>query len=129
MSSQEIVDKLTRVAQGATVNVRVRSALNPALWLSGILTPACFGFAVISEGAVRVTLLISGMLPIVVSCTGYLYFMVKNPDKLQSEDYQLRKQALQLIEERGSRIAISPMSVQAITNPLLTQPKPEEEGE
>jgi hypothetical protein len=42
-----------------------------------------------------------------------------HPEKLQSEDYQLRKQALELIQEKGVRFPIEAASVEAIANPKL----------
>ncbi|HLL46221.1 MAG TPA: hypothetical protein VK399_05915 [Longimicrobiaceae bacterium] len=89
--------------------------------MSGIIAPTCFGFAFLFEGTSQVALLVTGILPIAIACGGYVYFALKDPDKLQSEDYQLRKQALELIEERGSRIAVAATSVEAITNPLLRE--------
>jgi hypothetical protein len=45
--------------------------------------------------------------------------MFKEPDRLQSESFQLRKQALELIEEKGSLAIIEASSIEVISNPDL----------
>jgi len=64
-------------------------------------------------------LLVIGGLPILCACGAYIYWMLKSPDRLHSEDYQLRRQALQMIYEKGARAAILASSVVAITNPNI----------
>ena len=32
---------------------------------------------------------------------GFVYFLLNNPDKLQSEDYQLKRMSLELSQEKG----------------------------
>ncbi len=118
MSGFELVKRLGSASQSAALKVRVRSALNPVLWLAALMTPTCFGFALAFDGGVRLAMIIFGATPIATACAGFAYFALCDPDKLQSEDYQLRKMALELIEEKGSRVPIEPASVEAITNPL-----------
>jgi len=48
---------------------------------------------------------------------GFIYFMITAPQRLQSEDYQIRHEALQLMYQKGSRTPIEPSSVVAIANP------------
>jgi hypothetical protein len=38
---------------------------------------------------------------------------------LQSEEYQLRERALQLVQEKGGPIVIDSTSLPAITNPIV----------
>jgi hypothetical protein len=45
--------------------------------------------------------------------------MFFDPDRLQSESFQLRKQALELIEEKGSLAIIDASSIEVISNPDL----------
>ena len=44
------------------------------------------------------------------------------PEKLQSEDYQLRHEALGLIQQESGRGALDTVTVQAIANPQLPLP-------
>jgi len=58
--------------------------------------------------------------PVVLACVGFLYFMCFDSDKLQSESYQLRKRALEVIEEKGGTIQLlNAEDLQLITNPDL----------
>jgi len=50
---------------------------------------------------------------------GFLFLLLFDRDKLQSEDYQIRKQSLELIQEKGQEFPISTTSIEAITNPEI----------
>lgn len=54
-----------------------------------------------------------------IACTvlGFFILLFIDGDKLQSEDYQIRKQTLDLIQEKGELIPISPIHVEDISNP------------
>jgi len=41
-----------------------------------------------------------GAIPVVGAVIGFMYFMVVAPEKLQSEDYQIRHETLELINKR-----------------------------
>lgn len=115
----EIIDRVGQIAQSAAEKLHVRSALNPALWLCAIATPTCLIFAHVFRDVpeVRVWLLAGGLLPIAIACIGFLGFAVYRPEKLQSEEYQIRHESLQLIQQKSGRIAISTTSIEAIANP------------
>lgn len=115
----EIFERLVRSSHDASVRLRVRSSLNPLLWLCGIVCPTCFGFALTLDHGARTFLLIVGALPVVFTCGSYIYLMLRRPDDLKSEDFQLRKMALELIEEKDGRIQVEAVSVKEITNPDL----------
>jgi hypothetical protein len=83
---------------------------------------------------VQIVALIFAAIPILVVATGFLYFMKNDPDKLQSESFQLSKQTLELIEESGSPIPVAITSVEAISNPerarlLLREPADDDGGQ
>ena len=115
----EVLERVGQIAQTAAEKLHVRSALNPALWLCAIATPTCLLFAYLFRDVpeVRAWLLAGGLLPIVISSFGFLGFAIFRPDKLQSEEYQLRHQSLQLIQQKSGRLALSPTSIEAIANP------------
>jgi len=58
-------------------------------------------------------------VPVGVALLAYIYFMFTQPDRLQSEGFQLRKQALELIEEKGSLAVIEATTIEVISNPDL----------
>lgn len=117
MLEPDTIERVTRGAQDAAVRLQVRSALNPLLWLCAICTPLTFGLGFFFTGLAQVTLLAIGALPVLCACGSYIYWMISSPDRLHSEDYQLRRQALQMIYEKGARTAVLASSVVAITNP------------
>jgi len=126
----EPTEVLKHLAQDASARLRVRSALNPLLWLCGIVSPTCFAFGLYFTGAIQIWLVLAGIVPILFTCFVASYFTVKKPEKLQSEDYQLRKQALELIQQKGTRFSIEAASVEAIANPQLPAlPGHAEEGQ
>ena len=114
-----MLDSLVHSAHSAARSLRVRSALNPMLWLTGIVTPVCFtaAYALASVPPLCWTLVGLGALPILATCAGFGYFVLRNPAKLQSEDYQLRHESLQLIQARGGPIPLEMTSITAIANP------------
>ncbi len=53
---------------------------------------------------------------------GFVFLLFKDRDKLQSEEYQIRKQAIELIEQKGD---VSPQILRVIdvvSNPELPTP-------
>jgi hypothetical protein len=128
MPDPDVFSRLTQLGESASVRLRVKSALNPLLWLSAITSPLCFAFGLYFEGAIQAIMVGVGFLPILFACGAYVYWMLEAPDRLQSEDYQLRKAALELIEEKGMRIPVSAASVEAITNPSYRQLEDREQG-
>ncbi len=115
------IDKIAARAQSAAASLRVRSALNPMLWLCAIVSVPCFGLAFYAGPASPMMMMfaIIGSAPVVATILGFLYFMVHRPDKLQSEEYQIRHETLELIRQKGSSIAINPSSLEAIANPVI----------
>ena len=106
-----------RSAHAAAGRLRVRSALNPVLWACAIATPMCFIAAYFFDGNIQLYLVIVGSLPIIAVVLGFAGFAVFSPGRLQSEDYQIRQQALHLIEQRGGQLNVGTISPDAIANP------------
>ena len=80
--------------------LRVQSALNPALWLCGIITaPAMLVLGLSPTPPSWLIWVIYS--PIVLAAFGFLFLLFFDRDKLQSEDYQLKKKSLEMIEQKG----------------------------
>lgn len=109
------VPRLTQFPEGATSH-RLGSALTPCLWLVGIVTPSGLAASTQTDGLVQIGMLVIAFIPILVASFGFLYFMVKAPDKLRSEQYELRKQALELVREKGKKTPVPGELVDEITN-------------
>ena len=119
-----MLEELTRSAHDAAGRLQVRSALNPILWLTGIVLPlAIAGAWVFRENNSALCVFLSlCALPVVTACVAYVGFAIRKPDKLQSEDYQIRQQALHIIQRGSRNTPIDPASLRAIANPLLNLP-------
>ena len=119
----DIASRLTRLAETAVTRLKVRSALDPCLWLVGIVTPVGLLAAMFTTGAAQLASLCLMITPVALFGIGFLYFMVRDPDKLRSEQYELKKQALELIEEKGERFRVASASVEAIANEHIVRHK------
>lgn len=119
----DLLEKFGQYTQSAAQKLHVRSALNPMLWLSAISTPLCLTFAYVFKEIpeVRNWLLWIGLTPIGVTCLGFIGFAIFRPEKLQSEEYQIRHESLQIIQQKSGRIAIPATSIEAIANPQARQ--------
>jgi hypothetical protein len=112
MSLREIITTKVIEAGG---RLTVRSALNPILWLCGIVTVPCVVLIPFSSG-LRSILVVLAVAPVTAAIFGFLFLLFFDRDKLQSEDYQIRKRSLELIEQKGDK-AIPVANVELIVNP------------
>jgi hypothetical protein len=119
MLSETMITRLSQLSQEAALRLRVSSALNPLLWLCGIVTPICLVAGYFFDDGLRTSIVWFGLSPIGLAGLCYVFLMIVEPDRLHSEDYQIRKKALELIEEKGTTIAIEATSVEAIANPSV----------
>ena len=87
--------------------VHVRSsAMNPLLWLCGLcVTAACF------MPDYRGAFIFTTIGIIVFTCLVYAYFMIRCPDRLQSEEYQAKMHEIQLMKGMKSQQAIEDESI------------------
>jgi hypothetical protein len=112
-------------AQDAAQKLRVHSALNPFLWLCGISTPTLLGSALLFEHSESLRRLCAPLtyvalaIPLVTLVVG-VGFAIVSPDKLQSEEYQIRQQALLMFQQMGAAPQlIDPSNIVAIANPAV----------
>jgi hypothetical protein len=98
---------LLKSTQDAAQRLTVKSALNPLLWLCGISVPALLAAALSFD---RSATLREFCAPLVYVALGLVTMVglvgaglaLFRPDKLQSEEYRLRQQALLMIQQMGS---------------------------
>jgi hypothetical protein len=120
MSDSRLWDQFVANARSAAASLRVKSALNPMLWLSAIISPICLTLAYFAHGIepLATWLLFIGAAPIVATIFGFFYFMIFDAGRLQSEEYQIRHETLELIRQKGTNVEVAPSSLEAITNPI-----------
>ena len=121
MTAAEIARNIVANAQMISARLRVRSAVNPMLWMSGLVSLPCLGMGVWAREDIWLSGILVALGSVIIGVTlfAYIYLLFRDSGKLQSEDYQIRHEALQLIREKGSPDAINPTSLEAITNPAV----------
>lgn len=108
-------------AGNAVARIEQRSAMNPMLWLTGILVPsfliAAYHFREQTEIfhlCIYAALAVAGIAVFV-----YVYLLFFKPEKLQSEEFQLKQAAINYCERTQS--APEKMIAVLQTNPSLTE--------
>lgn len=99
----------------------VKSALNPMLWLCTItIPPGMLGLKYMPRFAPVFELMIC--LPIITTIVSSVVLLFIDRDKLQSEEYQIRKLSIEMMEQKGdvgpTLIKVGPVA----TNPELQSP-------
>ena len=116
---QDIISRFTE-AGGL---LRVKSALNPALWLCAIVSvPSLMISAFMINPPQWIDWII--IAPVFLAVLGYLFLLLFDRDKLQSEEYQIRKKTLELIEQKGMSGPLTVSAIETIVTPdVLKLPK------
>ena len=96
----------------------VRSALNPILWLCAIITVPTLVAGVIRPQLPSWIIAI-GCSPVVIALVGFLFLLFFDRDKLQSEEFQIRKRTIELAQQKGDPIPVQIDSTDVISNPEL----------
>ncbi|MBY6242204.1 hypothetical protein [Methylosinus sp. Sm6] len=97
--------------------VRVRNALNPLLWSISLGTPMCWVAAYFfrDDTILKYGFSALGALPILGTLAAYAVFLFRDPTRLQSEEYQLRHQALQILHKQGDNSDIVDVAVERLS--------------
>jgi hypothetical protein len=95
--------------------VRVRTVVNPLLWLVGLTMPFRVLAAVFVDGQLLKWIFLGfAGVSIVSTLVAYFIFAFRDPDRLQSEEYQLRQRELRMIYRHGRRPEIFDEKNQAV---------------
>ena len=101
--------------------IKVRSGLNPMLWLCAIITTSCLVVYGLKENPSE-WLLIFAVAPEAAAILGFFFFMLFDRPYLQSEQFQIRKMEIEMIEEKGKpAIEASKVGGLVIEAPTLRQ--------
>jgi len=107
---------------------RTKSAMLPILWIILMLVPLV-SISIFIGGTSLLISIITTLFAasVLVGLAAYVYFGLKDPDRLQSEEYQFKKHTLAYIRERGE----SPMPTIEVgmANPVLMDQDESEKGE
>ena len=66
---------------------------------------------------VSIVIFCCGSILIAISIFGYVFFSFKNPDYLRSEQYQLKKQSLEILGDKDNLLPVDAENIVLITNP------------
>jgi hypothetical protein len=101
-----------------------KNILHSLLWLSGIAFP-CGSLAIAFGGPLGWIPFVVGCLPVIASLFYYRHWSNREPDRLQSEDYRLEREALAKFGSRGMEISVGHDRQAMTSNPqaLLGQGK------
>jgi hypothetical protein len=110
-------DRLGVRSQSSIEKVTVKNVMNPLLWVCGLVSIPSLLFLFYAEREPSWVVSCLAIAPPLATIVFYAYFAIRSPDRLQSEGYQLKKQALELIEEKGSLGPVDARSLEVISNP------------
>lgn len=97
----------------------VKSALNPILWLCAIVSiPSLTSTFFLKESPIWLIFMI--LAPVSAAIFGFIFLLFFDRDKLQSEEYQLKKRSLELIQEKDE---IAPQLIEAEEVEAVENPK------
>lgn len=109
-------------ASQALGHVITRSALNPLLWMAGMLMIGLVILAIAGTGVV-VWAVFALMAAVVVSVLGAcLYLLITNPQALQSEEYRLKHLAIQQFNDDRYRAHTDPEQQVEDATKLIVNP-------
>jgi len=107
-------------AMEAGEKLRVKSALNPILWLCLIVTVPATGLAIKLDPPPQ-WLIILIFVPIILVSIGFLFLLLFDRDKLQSEDYQIKKKSLE-VYQKGVDAPVTRLYSDVVENPEISGP-------
>lgn len=112
MKLEEIIR--TGLSRVDTIAVK-RTAINPALWLVGLVTPISLLLtAVVGDEPTRLILFCFAAAPVLFTFLAYTVLMLRDPDRLQSEEYRIRQQALKYLYKKGGNTEIVDIANQVL---------------
>ncbi|MCK7595810.1 hypothetical protein M0G74_00840 [Microbulbifer sp. CAU 1566] len=120
-------EQILNKAVEAGGRLTVKSALNPILWLCGIITiPTLIAGSINPELSSWVVAV--GCAPVIAALFGFLFLLFFDRDKLQSEDYQLRKRTIEYAQSKGDPLPMEIRDSIAVENPDAKAIPHDEEG-
>lgn len=114
-----VLDRIIHSTRDAVISLKVNTGLNSALWICGVVTVPALILATFGPEALRNPLLVIASVPVGIYGIGFLYFMLKDPDRLQSEKFRIESRALDIVQEKGGDLSIAAADFEIIANPVL----------
>lgn len=88
--------------------VKVRNVLNPLLWTIALVFPTSVVavYLLRDDAILKLVFAALGGAPVLVTLITYIILLFLDPDRLQSEEYQLRHHALQILYRKDATAEI-----------------------
>jgi hypothetical protein len=100
--------------------VRVRNALNPLLWTTAVCSVSFLVAALVShDPVVSYSCVAVAALSVIVTLGVGVYFAIKHPERLQSEEYRIQHRALQMLYKSGDNAQIVELTKEFIRRERL----------
>src|SRR5271168_2209883 len=96
------LEDLVRTASTRVDAVRVvGSAINPSLWLTDLVSPLSLVLSVSAgEAWQRSATFLLAIVPVAITIAVCIRFMIREPDRLKSEEFRIRQRALKMLYKR-----------------------------
>ena len=116
--AEKLIRSFMHNMTAAFAKVRLKNVMNPMIMLVvavGIFTMVAMIFCKAEFGWALMILLCFIVIAFLVA---YFYFMIKDPGKLQSEEYQITNQYIEMIQKQGvsQQIDLSEIKTIQMTN-------------
>jgi hypothetical protein len=113
------LDALKVLLREGLATIKHRTVVQPLLWLCGTFSLGCFLISALFKDLwLQRGVFLVGVVPIVLFVFAYTYFMFKDPDRLHSEEFQLKRRSLSIVESKGGTISFLPVDLS--TDPYAT---------
>lgn len=95
------IDQILKTLTSRVGVIKVNSALNPLLWLTGVVTPIGLLASLFAPAEMRVVVAVLAGVPVIATVLAYFVLLFRDPDRLQSEEYQLKQLEMTQILRKG----------------------------
>lgn len=112
-----LFNPLKGLFDGKSADSNAKNAVQSLVWLCGVVSVPCFYLATRADPVLRPWLVFFGALPIAQFLVAYNFFMLRDPDRLGSEEHQARMKVLKFLDEKHGEIKIGSYDLRNITNP------------
>jgi hypothetical protein len=95
--NNHLLGGITPFVQGAVERVRTSGVLTPLLWLCGLSMPLSGVLAAVTSGALQILFATCFVVVPLITIGAYFIWLFRDPNRLQSEDYQYNLTRLRLL--------------------------------
>lgn len=106
---------------GAIAQMTTKSAMSPLLWAVGVVVSFLLVAAYMLDGTSRDILIWLVVALVVFMMLSFAYFALFDPDRLQSEEFLVARQHVELLRENGKSPATIDLQANNSLNPQVQE--------